>query len=958
MAVIGSLSVKLGLVTVEWDQATAKAKAQAKDLQKTMNELSGEVQTLYGHWKTLGGSLTAGALGLAALTTSTLEFANSVKDLAQGFDLSIAKTLQFRDAIQGAGGKAEGAEKILSTLFGKISEAQQGNESSIAMFEKLGISFQELATMKPDEALNRVYAALAKIGNTYERTKAIKDLLGKQGIGQDVKEVADKLQQSTAAYQKHEESIAKLAMVSDNLKHTLDNLKIAFADMIAPLARDGVISIEKFKAAMIAISAASVIAGLFKLYEVTKKIVDVWKSGAKVSIAMQAIAGPKGLAMIAAATAAYLAAIEVFDLEAENADRTASGIVGALPGQEAPQTDDDAKKAADMAANRRELAAGNARIATARTLIGLDHQQATLKEQMLLGDKTALERSAVELERKAEIARLAGQMAQSLNKENLSAAQKSIIQGEYNVGVEKANQKAKDSLSLIDAQSKLEQRALDRKAAFNKDSLKITGQEAQLAMQMVIGERFANELQQATLTASKEKLQVETQLADSLAKEGQSEKQRQMARLDAERQLKEIEQRRLSAVAVATEKREQEYRVLEFIKLVGVQMLTTEKLRQQVRMDSLKVGQYESAIAQSTLEASIAEAEVRRNLRETLAQQGKSEVEKLQAQAKAENDIAVIREKAKNDTDYLIAARDKELQSLKLKLAIQRDTFEYDFQELELQSEASKMSAVQVANAKEELALARKLNDIAAQRVNARQTMGKGVLLDEEIKRLNELEDGERKLSEARKKYAALEEERRQSFNYGWQQAFKKYQQDAEDYSKLGGDAFGVVINGMSSEIDRFAKGSETSFERMTASILQDITLMIAKFYMMQMVMMTLKAMGFSGGFGGVSLGSGIQMSGGIGSTPMAASGGEIDRPTIVGENGPELFVPGRRGTVIPNIQAGQYSGGGASTVYNGPYIANMNAIDTQSGIQFLSKNKSTIWAANQSAQRGLPMSK
>jgi hypothetical protein len=33
MAVIGSLSVKLGLVTVEWDQATQKAKQQAKQLQ-------------------------------------------------------------------------------------------------------------------------------------------------------------------------------------------------------------------------------------------------------------------------------------------------------------------------------------------------------------------------------------------------------------------------------------------------------------------------------------------------------------------------------------------------------------------------------------------------------------------------------------------------------------------------------------------------------------------------------------------------------------------------------------------------------------------------------------------------------------------------------------------------------------------------------------------------------------
>ena len=54
MAVIGSLSVKLGLVTVEWDQATAKAKKQAKDLQKSFDDLTGEVKTLYGHWKTLG----------------------------------------------------------------------------------------------------------------------------------------------------------------------------------------------------------------------------------------------------------------------------------------------------------------------------------------------------------------------------------------------------------------------------------------------------------------------------------------------------------------------------------------------------------------------------------------------------------------------------------------------------------------------------------------------------------------------------------------------------------------------------------------------------------------------------------------------------------------------------------------------------------------------------------------
>jgi hypothetical protein len=50
--------------------------------------------------------------------------------------------------------------------------------------------------------------------------------------------------------------------------------------------------------------------------------------------------------------------------------------------------------------------------------------------------------------------------------------------------------------------------------------------------------------------------------------------------------------------------------------------------------------------------------------------------------------------------------------------------------------------------------------------------------------------------------------------------------------------------------------------------------------------------------------------------------------------------------------------GNQAQVVYNGPYIANMSAIDTQSGLQFLAKNKQGVWAANQSAQRGLPQSR
>jgi hypothetical protein len=49
---------------------------------------------------------------------------------------------------------------------------------------------------------------------------------------------------------------------------------------------------------------------------------------------------------------------------------------------------------------------------------------------------------------------------------------------------------------------------------------------------------------------------------------------------------------------------------------------------------------------------------------------------------------------------------------------------------------------------------------------------------------------------------------------------------------------------------------------------------------------------------------------------------------------------------------------GQPSITYNGPYIAQMSAIDTQSATQFLAKNKNAVWAANQTAQRSLPQSR
>jgi lambda family phage tail tape measure protein len=199
------------------------------------------------------------------------------------------------------------------------------------------------------------------------------------------------------------------------------------------------------------------------------------------------------------------------------------------------------------------------------------------------------------------------------------------------------------------------------------------------------------------------------------------------------------------------------------------------------------------------------------------------------------------------------------------------------------------------------------------------------------------------------------------SFTFGWEKSFNQFNDDALNYSKMGEGAFSMFTNTIGSAIDQFAENGTKSFGKFTLSIIADIAKMIAKFYAMQLAMM---AVGFiTSAFGGMGKGGSMKggfMPSGMTGTGFAAEGGEIGGPTIVGEKGPELFIPSGRGNVIPNNRLSDALNPSTqpSVVYNGPYIAQMSAIDTQSALQFLSKNKMGVWAANQSANRSVPVNR
>jgi phage-related minor tail protein len=207
------------------------------------------------------------------------------------------------------------------------------------------------------------------------------------------------------------------------------------------------------------------------------------------------------------------------------------------------------------------------------------------------------------------------------------------------------------------------------------------------------------------------------------------------------------------------------------------------------------------------------------------------------------------------------------------------------------------------------------------------------------MQRLDNAEQAAKREAELRLERISLNEMEATSWSAGWEKALREFSKNAENYGKAGEAAFSSVVGNMNSAIDNFVRTGKFSFKDLAKSIIQDLIAIQLKAQAAFLFQRAMSSFGFT----------------------MKAGGGAVSQniPYLVGENGPELFVPQTGGAIIPNERMSGAGGIGGQTInYNGPYIQNMSAIDTQTATQFLAKNKMAVWSANQSATRSLPQSR
>ena len=205
----------------------------------------------------------------------------------------------------------------------------------------------------------------------------------------------------------------------------------------------------------------------------------------------------------------------------------------------------------------------------------------------------------------------------------------------------------------------------------------------------------------------------------------------------------------------------------------------------------------------------------------------------------------------------------------------------------------------------------------------------------------------EKALAIAREKYQLTLNLRQGSYEEGFAKQAMRFLRDMPTELEQGAKAFDSLMGNMESAIDRFVRTGKLGFKDLTKSIIQD------------MIAMQMKAAAskFLGSLFGSMLGYNQATS--YASTASAgwlgfADGGNppTNQPSIVGERGPELFVPRTAGTIIPNHAL---SGMGGTTMVTNNYI---NAIDTKSFEDRLLGSSNAVWAANQYAGKSLAVNR
>lgn len=201
---------------------------------------------------------------------------------------------------------------------------------------------------------------------------------------------------------------------------------------------------------------------------------------------------------------------------------------------------------------------------------------------------------------------------------------------------------------------------------------------------------------------------------------------------------------------------------------------------------------------------------------------------------------------------------------------------------------------------------------------------------------------------EAMKRLIESRQQLERSWSYGETKALQQYIDDSGNAAKQAQMLFTNAFKGMEDALVNFVKTGKLDFKSLVDSIISNlIRIQIQQSITQPLNNLIQSSGGVSGIFGGIKSILGFADGG---SPPVGV-------PSLVGENGPELFVPNGAGTVLPAGITSSLMSGGAGITINQPVVINANNASAETVGQirslmpgFIAENKRVVEAVVQQA--------
>jgi len=174
-------------------------------------------------------------VGFVAAIQQANEYANAIKDISTTADISVGKVIALSRAFETSGGTAEGAQTAILKFAQSVGDAINGSDAAQKAFGKIGVSLKDIQQLSQEELLAKSIAGISGLESAAQRLRIQTELFGKGARSVNFPEVNQGLGAAGMDAQRYQSAIQAGSDASENLQRQLGNLRQALLNVAEPL---------------------------------------------------------------------------------------------------------------------------------------------------------------------------------------------------------------------------------------------------------------------------------------------------------------------------------------------------------------------------------------------------------------------------------------------------------------------------------------------------------------------------------------------------------------------------------------------------------------------------------------------------------------------------------------------------------------------------------------------------